>query len=107
MDCGLRRIPDPDCELGFADSRYVALITIVFSSDFTSHLRDCGFTFSPALPLINSTASQSSNSGCEGRSPRKPKSSVVLTNPTPNNICQKRLTVTRLVSGFDECTSQR
>ena len=37
---------------------------------------------------MNSAASQSSSSGCEGGSPCEPKSSDVLTRPVPNNICQ-------------------
>ena len=47
----------------------------------------------------NSTASQSSSSGCDGSSPVMPKSPVVRTRPVPNTSCQKRLTVTRAVSG--------
>ena len=44
---------------------------------------------------MNSAASQSSSSGCEGDSPCEPKSSTVLTRPMPKNICRKRFTVTR------------
>ena len=47
----------------------------------------------------NSTASQSSSSGCEGNSPLTPKSPAVRTRPVPNTSCQKRFTVTRAVSG--------
>ena len=38
---------------------------------------------------------------------RYEKSSTVLTRPVPKSICQKRLTVTRAVSGFSALTSQR
>ena len=71
-------------------------MTIVFSRPFTSH------------PLsTNRVASQSSNSGCTGQSPCDPKSSTVLTRPTPKSACQNRFTVTRDVSGLDGSTSHR
>ena len=74
----------------------MALITIVFCIAFTSQ------------PLsMNSTASQSSSSGCTGNSPCAPKSSTVLTMPKPKYDCQKRFTVTRAVSGLARSTSQR
>ena len=47
----------------------------------------------------NSTASQSSNSGWLGRSPRRPKLSGDRTRPSPNQACQMRFTVTRAVNG--------
>ena len=56
---------------------------------------------------MNSTASQSSNSGWLGRSPCTPKSSVVFTSPMPKNICQERFTVTRAVSGCPGADNQR
>src|SRR5262249_40399584 len=52
----------------------------------------------------NSTASQSSSSGCDGGSPLTPKSPLVRTMPVPKTSCQKRLTVTRAVSG---CSGRR
>ena len=52
------------------------------------------------LCSTNSIASQSSNSGCVGRSPRKPKSLAVATMPLPKWCCQSRLTITRAVSGL-------
>src|SRR5204862_4842403 len=55
----------------------------------------------------NSTASQSSSSGCDGGSPCEPKSSAVFTRPVPKISCQKRFTVTRAVSGFEGSTSHR
>ena len=63
------------------------------------------FTSQPVR--MNSVASQSSNSGCEGHSPRVPKSSLVFTRPVPKNCCQNRFTVTRAVSGCVGSTSQR
>ena len=45
------------------------------------------FTSQPVR--INSVASQSSSSGWDGVSPCEPKSSTVLTIPTPKYICQK------------------
>ena len=47
----------------------------------------------------NSVASQSSSSGWLGKSPCRPKFSLVLTMPVPKSICQNRFTVTRAVSG--------
>ena len=56
---------------------------------------------------MNSVASQSSRSGCDGGSPRKPKLSEVVTKPVPKYSCQIRLTVTRAVSGFSGEPIQR
>ena len=50
--------------------------------------------------FMNSTASQSSSSGCVGGSPILPKFSSVATMPRPKCFCQRRLTMTRAVSGF-------
>src|ERR1044072_8141151 len=61
-------------------------------------------TFQPVR--VNSVASQSSSSGCDGASPWDPKSSDVLTIPTPKYCCQNRFTVTRDNSGFAGSTSQ-
>ena len=52
----------------------------------------------------NSTASQSSSWGCEGRWPMMPKSSVVSTRPAPKSSFHMRLTVTRAVKGFSGLT---
>ncbi len=76
--------------------RYVAEVTIMRKNFFTSQ-----------PDSRNSTASQSSSSGCEGGSPAEPKSPAVRTIPVPNTSCQKRLTVTRAISGFSGRTSQR
>ena len=46
-------------------------------------------------PRISSPASQSSSSGCVGRSPCVPKSLGVATIPRPKWCCQSRLTITR------------
>ena len=46
---------------------------------------------------MNCKARWSRSCGCEGRSPRVPKSSGVYTSPCPNRFCQTRLTATRLV----------
>ena len=54
---------------------------------------------------INSTASQSSSSGCVGSIPCEPKSSLVSTMPVPNSCSQCRLATTRAVSGFLRSTS--
>src|SRR5262249_31612941 len=48
----------------------------------------------------NSTASQSSSSGCVGQAPCEPKSSSVLTRPWPKNSFHSPLTNTRAVSGL-------
>src|SRR5439155_10808175 len=56
--------------------------------------------------FTNSLASQSSSSGWLGRSPWTPKSSVVFTSPVPKNVCQKRFTVARAVSGLSGETIQ-
>src|ERR1044071_3572497 len=50
---------------------------------------------------VNFDASQSSSSGFDGRSPRKPKLSGVATRPSPKWPCQTRLTRTRAVSGLE------
>src|SRR5215475_9460667 len=55
----------------------------------------------------NSRASQSSSSECDGFSQRVPKSSGVVTNPTPKYCCQIRLTITRGVSGLFLSTIHR
>ena len=78
------------------DWRYVALSMMVFSRRLTSQPES-----------MNSTASQSSSSRLAGTSPWDPKSSTVLTIPTPNSICQRRLTMTRAVSGLDRLAIQR
>ena len=62
---------------------------------FMSHLRS-----------MNSTASQSSSSGCVGGSPCVPKSSLVSTRPLPKCCAQMRFIVTRAVSGLFGSTSQ-
>ena len=56
---------------------------------------------------MNSTASQSSSSGWDGRSPWVPKSSLVSTRPRPKRASQRRFTVTRAVRGLSSLTSQR
>ena len=48
----------------------------------------------------NSTASQSSSSGCDGGRACTPKSSADSTNPAPKNSCQKRFTMTRANRGL-------
>ena len=48
----------------------------------------------------NSTASQSSSSGCEGRMPVLPKLLGVRTMPSPKWCCQIRFTITRAVKGL-------
>ena len=50
-------------------------------------------------PRMNSSASQSSSSGCVGRSPSTPKSPGVSTSPRPKWCIQTRLTSTRATSG--------
>ena len=52
-------------------------------------------------------ASQSSNSGWVGRSPRTPKSSGVGTSPSPKSCIQMSLAMTRGGRGFSPSTSQR
>ena len=49
---------------------------------------------------MNSRASQSSSSGCVGRSPTMPKLFGVRTIPSPKCPCQMRFTITRAGSGF-------
>ena len=83
-----------------ADWRYVADVTMSRKSAFTSQ-----------PDSRNSTASQSSSFGCDGSSPVMPKSPAVGTRPVPKTSCQKRLTVTRAVSGWSgwvsHCASPR
>jgi hypothetical protein len=55
----------------------------------------------------NSTASQSSSSGCVGGSPIFPKFSSVDTMPRPKCFCHSRLTMTRAVSGLSGEAIQR
>ena len=62
-------------------------------------------TFQPLS--INSTASQSSNSGCDGKAPCVPRSSQVRTRPWPKRSFHSRLTSTRATSGFSRETIQR
>src|SRR5262245_60597281 len=94
-------------------------MTISFKTCFTSHAltepptdwdpteRESPPSYAHAVGELNSQASQSSNSGCEGASPWRPKSSLVLTSPVPKQRSQSRLTVTRAVRGFCGSTSQR
>ena len=56
---------------------------------------------------MNSTASQSSSSGCDGGSLCLPKFSVVLTRPVPKYPCHIRFTIARAVVGAWRSTSQR
>ena len=49
---------------------------------------------------MNSLASQSSNSGCEGFSDMLPKSSGEETKPSPKCLSQTRFMATRAVSGL-------
>ena len=69
--------------------RYVCVITSDFTIDLVDH--PCS---------IKSTASQSSNSGCVGRTPLAPKLSGVGTIGFPKTWCHTRLTHTRAVSGL-------
>ena len=55
---------------------------------------------------MNSTASQSSNSGWLGASACVPRSSEVATRPVPKYACQARLTNARAVVGDFRSTSQ-
>ena len=52
---------------------------------------------------MNSTASQSSSSGCEGFLPLRPKSKTLSTRGLPKCRIQMWLTATRAVSGFMGC----
>src|SRR5258708_18945536 len=54
---------------------------------------------SETVGSMNSQASQSSSSGCDGASLCMPKSSGVLTIPLPKYVCHNRLTSTRAVVG--------
>ena len=54
----------------------------------------------PPTLRISSDASQSSSSGCDGGSPRTPKSLGVATIPRPKWCCQRRFTITRAVKGL-------
>ena len=76
-----------------ADCRYAAEVTISRKNLFTSQPES-----------RNSTASQSSSSGCDGGSPCDPKSSAVFTMPVPNTCCQNRFTVTRAIRGLEGST---
>ena len=60
----------------------------------------------PRLGRTRRPASRATRDGWAAR-PAMPKSSAVLTRPVPKNICQKRLTITRPVSGCSGSTSQR
>ncbi len=55
----------------------------------------------------NSTASQSSNSGCVGHSPCAPRSSTVALSPVPKHCFHRRFMKTRAVSGLSGETIQR
>src|SRR5262245_37044900 len=88
--------------------RYVALVTMRRRRCLMSQAAACPPRFCEPWSndgFMNSTASQSSNSGWLGGSPWMPKSSVVFTRPVPKNICHRRLTVTLAVSGFSFETS--
>ena len=61
-------------------------------------VRTMCFTSQPES--MNSHASQSSSSGCDGGSPCEPRSSSVFDRPMPKNCFQSRFIVTRAVSGF-------
>ena len=54
---------------------------------------------------MNSTASQSSSSGCDGGSHCTPRSSLVATMPVPKYACQTRLTSDRAVVGESRLAS--
>src|SRR2546425_855341 len=56
--------------------------------------------FNGSAGCINSQASQSSSSGCEGGSPCLPNSSTVSTMPRPKYCSQRRFTITLAVSGL-------
>ena len=86
-----RRLSGSFSSLSFVTTalwRYVADMTISLNNFLTSQ-----------PDSRNSTASQSSNSGCDGNSPETPKSPADRTRPVPNNSLQNRFTVTRAVSG--------
>src|SRR5258705_1554879 len=55
--------------------------------------------------FMNSSASQSSSSGCVGWEPANPKSLSLSTRPLPKYVCHIRFTVTRAVRGLDGSTS--
>ena len=65
----------------------------------------CVFRLQPRS--MNSTASQSSSSGCDGGSLCVPRSSLVPTRPVPKYACHMRLTNERAVVGELRSTSQR
>src|SRR5262249_49118859 len=73
----------------------------------------CDRTMSRCIALIdqplsmNRLASQSSNSGCEGGWPFKPKLEGVDTSPLPKGCCQRRVALTRAVRGFSGAVNQR
>ncbi len=81
---------------GRDDCRYVAEVTIVRIK-----------TLRLQPEAMNSVASQSSNSGCDGGSPWSPKFSVVATSPRPKRDCHSALTATLAVSGFAGSISHR
>ena len=64
-------------------------------------------TLGKTVGLANSTANQSSSSGCMGHSACEPKFSEVFTIPKPNKRSQVRLTQTLAVKGCSPETSQR
>ena len=90
----------------FSGSRFpfsgVVTAACRYAADVTISL-NIPFTFQP--DSRNSTASQSSNSGCDGGVPCDPKSSAVFTIPVPKTSCQNRLIATRATSGFAGSTS--
>src|SRR4051794_26247098 len=55
---------------------------------------------------MNSTASQSSSSGCDGGLPLRPKLAVVSTSGRPKCHAQTWFTATRAVSGFAGLVTQ-
>ena len=59
------------------------------------------------LLWINSVASQSRSSGCNGAGVCVPKSFAFETSHCPKWPCQIRLTITRAVRGFDRWVSHR
>ena len=90
------------------DCRYAADVTMRRWMAFMLHgVRAAAVLRASTDGSMNSTASQSSSSGCVGRAPCEPKSSDVSTIPRPNNCSQKRFTATRAVSGSSWLTSHR
>ena len=74
---------------------------------FTDHGFSLPLPASFTFGSMNSTASQSSNSGWLGVSAWTPKSSDVPTIPVPKYACQTRFTKTRAVVGDFRSASQR